>query len=67
MPFSVHVDDTNPGIVYTGKWYSYPYVSNMDGWGTYGPTWNGTIHSIASSGSLAYTFQGMLHIKPKNR
>lgn len=53
----VVVDDTDPGITYTGPWYEKGQESFSGSTG-YGTPWGGSQHGTNGTASLSYTFTG---------
>lgn len=52
----VVVDDTDPGITYTGQWFLDQ--DTQDSLGNYGPPYLGTLHGTNSDSSFSYPFNG---------
>ncbi|KAF9557159.1 hypothetical protein CPC08DRAFT_820057 [Agrocybe pediades] len=57
MSGAVFVDDTDPGITYSGPWFAAEQGS-FDAFGNFGSPNDGTLHGINSSGAFSYTFIG---------
>jgi hypothetical protein len=59
-PFSVVVDDTDPGITYAGTWVTDNGSFDGSGDGISGPEYNGTLHGTMANGtSASFTFHGV--------
>ncbi len=52
----IMVDDTDPGIVYSGSWVADK--GNLDSDGTWGPPYLSTVHGTTTQGSFSYKFSG---------
>ena len=55
----VVVDDTDPGIQYTGSWFQAK--GNLDVFGNLGPPFQSTSHGVNEDASLSYMFTGKLN------
>ncbi|KAG6813716.1 hypothetical protein H0H92_008124 [Tricholoma furcatifolium] len=54
----VVLDDTNPQIQYIGSGWLENSTGDEDGYGTYGVTYNHTLHATQANDSFALSFQG---------
>ncbi|KJA21299.1 hypothetical protein HYPSUDRAFT_67824 [Hypholoma sublateritium FD-334 SS-4] len=52
----IMVDDTDPGIVYSGPWVADK--GNLDSDGIWGPPYLSTVHGTTSQASFSYKFSG---------
>jgi len=52
----VVVDDTGPGITYTGPWF--PDQGSQNSLGNFGPPYLSTLHGTDSDASFSYSFNG---------
>ena len=55
-PRQIIVDDVNPSIQYTGPWYLDH--GSRDSVGTFGSSYQSTLHGVNSNASLSYAFNG---------
>ncbi|KDR73700.1 hypothetical protein GALMADRAFT_228152 [Galerina marginata CBS 339.88] len=56
MPRWIVVDDTDPGIHYTGSWFQDQ--GSQNGLGNFGVPFRSTLHGTTSDASFSYGFQG---------
>ncbi|KAF8079375.1 hypothetical protein FPV67DRAFT_115127 [Lyophyllum atratum] len=55
---SLVIDDTDPAVRYSGSGWSSAVAGSEDNFGTYGGTYNHTLHATNANDSLAFSFEG---------